>query len=52
MVQTLTVLYFVAPALLWNCDRDDERLFKIGASPPFLASIAHATYLRISVLLI
>ncbi|MEO6048155.1 MAG: hypothetical protein ABIQ57_11810 [Candidatus Kapaibacterium sp.] len=52
LVQTLAVLYFVAPAFLWNCDRDDESLFKIGASPPFLASIAHATYLRISVLLI
>ena len=52
LVHALTLLHAVAPSLLPQLPEQAQGVFKIGASPPFLASTAHSTYLRISVLLI
>jgi len=52
LTQVLATLYMVLPPALVPTAMADASSFKIGSSPPFLASITHSTYLRISVLLI
>ncbi len=52
LTQVLATLYVLLPPAFMQMAIVDVSPFKIGSSPPFLASITHSTYLRISVLLI